>query len=409
MFFMAKQKEIKAELGEGASVGEISKKSSEKWRNLPKEERAIWDAKAEEDKERYNREKEKYTGPWQVPWKRAKKNPKAPKRPMSAFLFFSQERRRSIKEAHPDMRNTEISRVLGGMWKKATPEEKAPHIEREAAEREKYKIEIAKWRKEEEIRSRMAAERAEAKWEAKKALEESQVQSHGQSHGLNHHNLLHQDQNENRDCSSNLNRKSPPISQRDSPLPLSHQPRPSSSPIPIQSYYSQASYGDYYPVQPYSALPQYNSYNPYPAAPAALPPPQSQQPHHVQVQVQNQAYYRSNNYPPAPPHPHPDYHPTSRHAQEYPPAPTIGRSDSVDSSAGHHHNQNHNHNQLISRTHNTLSPAPVGIPPQYGSFTHFPPSALHHLQGYNNVDQRPPSGSNPNRNYPEEYPAAPPS
>ncbi len=54
-------------------VGEISKRSSEKWKSLSQEERAVWDAKAEEDKERYNREKDKYTGPWQVPWKRAKK------------------------------------------------------------------------------------------------------------------------------------------------------------------------------------------------------------------------------------------------------------------------------------------------------------------------------------------------
>lgn len=54
-------------------VGAISKRSSEKWKSLPPEERAIWDAKAEADKKRYNLEKEKYTGPWQVPWKRAKK------------------------------------------------------------------------------------------------------------------------------------------------------------------------------------------------------------------------------------------------------------------------------------------------------------------------------------------------
>jgi high mobility group protein B1 len=120
LFFMAKQKEIKDEIGEGASVGEISKRSSEMWKSLSAEERAIWDAKAEEDKERYKLEKEKYTGPWQVPWKRAKKNPDAPKRPMSAFLFYSQDKRRSIKQANPGMRNTEISRVLGDMWKKAT-------------------------------------------------------------------------------------------------------------------------------------------------------------------------------------------------------------------------------------------------------------------------------------------------
>ena len=62
---------------------------------------------------------------------------------MSAFLFFSQDKRRIIKDANPGMRNTEISRVLGGMWKKASAEERAPHIEREATQREKYKIETS--------------------------------------------------------------------------------------------------------------------------------------------------------------------------------------------------------------------------------------------------------------------------
>jgi len=152
MFFMAKQQEIKAELGVGASVGDVSKESSDRWKKLSVDERAVWDQKAKADKERYNLEKASYTGPWQVPWKRAKKDPSAPKRPMSAFLFFSQDKRRIIKGENPGMRNTEISRILGEMWKDASDEEKAPHIEREARERAKYKINIAKWRKEDLVR-----------------------------------------------------------------------------------------------------------------------------------------------------------------------------------------------------------------------------------------------------------------
>jgi len=152
MFFMAKQQEIKAELGQGASVGDVSKQSSDRWKKLSLEDRAVWDQKAKEDKERYNLEKASYTGPWQVPWKRAKKDPSAPKRPMSAFLFFSQDKRRMIKGENPGMRNTEISRVLGEMWKEASDEMKSPHVEREARERAKYKLDIARWRKEDCVR-----------------------------------------------------------------------------------------------------------------------------------------------------------------------------------------------------------------------------------------------------------------
>jgi len=175
MFFMAKQQEIKSELGAGASVGDVSKESSDRWKKLSPDDRAIWDKKAKVDKERYNLEKASYTGPWQVPWKRAKKDPSAPKRPMSAFLFFSQDKRRIIKGENPGMRNTEISRILGEMWKNASDEEKSPHIEREAKERAKYKINIAKWRKEDSI------QKEEAK---KEQVEQAKLDAQSQ---LNYH------------------------------------------------------------------------------------------------------------------------------------------------------------------------------------------------------------------------------
>jgi len=43
------------------------------WKALPLHEREYWDNRASEDKERYLREKEAYTGPWQVPYTRPKK------------------------------------------------------------------------------------------------------------------------------------------------------------------------------------------------------------------------------------------------------------------------------------------------------------------------------------------------
>jgi transcription factor SOX1/3/14/21 (SOX group B) len=71
---------------------------------------------------------------------------------MSAFLYFSQDKRKIIKAANPDMANTEISRVLGEMWKNTSLEERKVHIDREAEERKKYKIEIASWRQDDAVR-----------------------------------------------------------------------------------------------------------------------------------------------------------------------------------------------------------------------------------------------------------------
>ena len=117
-------------------------------RNLPAEERGHWDDVAAKDKQRYMVEKASYTGPWQVPWKRARKDPCAPKRPMSAFLYFSQGRRTKLKTENPNMKNTEVSRLLGEMWRNAADEERNPYIEKEKEEREKYKVAVAEWRKE---------------------------------------------------------------------------------------------------------------------------------------------------------------------------------------------------------------------------------------------------------------------
>ena len=166
-FFMAKQPEIKDELGDKATVTEISKRSAQMWRSLPAEDRAHWDDVAAKDKQRYLVEKASYTGPWQVPWKRAKKDPSAPKRPMSAFLYYSQGKRREIKDANPTLKNTEVSRLLGEMWRAAPMEEKTPFIEKEKEEREKYKVRIADWRKEDSARQeqeRKEQEQQQAAW-----------------------------------------------------------------------------------------------------------------------------------------------------------------------------------------------------------------------------------------------------
>jgi len=127
-FFMAKQPEIKEALGEDSNVTNVSKRSAEMWKNLPPEERAHWDEVAAKDKQRYLIEKSQYTGPWQVPWKRAKKDPTAPKRPMSAFLYFSQGRRSEIKAANPELRNTQVSRILGEMWRNLSDDQRRPHF-----------------------------------------------------------------------------------------------------------------------------------------------------------------------------------------------------------------------------------------------------------------------------------------
>uniref|UniRef100_A0A7S2HFZ5 HMG box domain-containing protein n=1 Tax=Helicotheca tamesis TaxID=374047 RepID=A0A7S2HFZ5_9STRA len=145
-FSVAKQDEAKEELGPHPRVADVAKRIAEKWKNLNEEERQVWADVAQADKDRYMAEKASYTGPWQIPTKRSKKDPTAPKRPMSSFLHFSKKYRSILKSENPEMKNTDISKKLGEMWKSAPEEERNDYIAREAKERGEYKVAIAEWR-----------------------------------------------------------------------------------------------------------------------------------------------------------------------------------------------------------------------------------------------------------------------
>eukprot|EP00531_Pseudo-nitzschia_arenysensis_P019281 CAMPEP_0116124394 /NCGR_PEP_ID=MMETSP0329-20121206/5258_1 /TAXON_ID=697910 /ORGANISM="Pseudo-nitzschia arenysensis, Strain B593" /LENGTH=326 /DNA_ID=CAMNT_0003618373 /DNA_START=196 /DNA_END=1173 /DNA_ORIENTATION=- len=157
-FFTAKQPEIKKELGD------ISRRSAYMWKMLSPEDRRFWDNVAAKDKQRYLAEKASYSGPWHIPYKRPKKDPSAPKRPMSAFLHFTKGRRSRIKNENPGMKNTEVSKVLGNLWRESTDEERKPYIEKEKVERGKYKIAMSKWKESFDKRQKEESEQLQQRY-----------------------------------------------------------------------------------------------------------------------------------------------------------------------------------------------------------------------------------------------------
>ena len=147
---------------------------SQAWKALPDDEREKWEVMARQDKARYEMEKSMYTGPWKVPaTKRVRKDPKAPKRPMSAFLSFSNSKRADVKGEHKGAKNAEISRILAQMWKEADPNEKKKFIDEEFALRQQYKIAMSEWKRQSE--EEMEMKRKEREDEAMRAVREGKL------------------------------------------------------------------------------------------------------------------------------------------------------------------------------------------------------------------------------------------
>lgn len=97
------------------------------------DEKAKYEKMAAADKERYAKEMKSYTPPAGSEdkktgaKKKAKKDPDAPKKAMSAFMYFSNKMRPKIKAENPDISFGDLGKRIGELYRALTPEEKEPY------------------------------------------------------------------------------------------------------------------------------------------------------------------------------------------------------------------------------------------------------------------------------------------
>ena len=75
------------------------------------------------------------------------KDPNAPKRNKSPYLFFCEASREGIRKKHPDMKMTDVSKELGKMWKDLTEGEKGKYEKMAERDKVRYEKEMVVYKK----------------------------------------------------------------------------------------------------------------------------------------------------------------------------------------------------------------------------------------------------------------------
>jgi len=104
-----------------ASFGDTARILSAQYKALTEAQMKKWTKKAEQDKIRYQEEMKHYV-PMEDPTgggkrKKAKKDPNAPKRNMSAYFLFSVHIRPTVKEENPEASFGDIARIISAKYK----------------------------------------------------------------------------------------------------------------------------------------------------------------------------------------------------------------------------------------------------------------------------------------------------
>lgn len=118
---------------------------SAQYKALPEREMKKWVKQAEADKMRYQEEMKDYV-PMEEPGgkrKKAKKDPNAPKRNMSAYFLFSIDARPKVKASNPDASFGDIARIISAQFKEISEKEKKKWEKKAAEDKERYQREMA--------------------------------------------------------------------------------------------------------------------------------------------------------------------------------------------------------------------------------------------------------------------------
>ncbi|MCJ1371466.1 Non-histone chromosomal protein 6 [Loxospora ochrophaea] len=74
-----------------------------------------------------------------------KKDPNAPKRGLSAYMFFANEQRDNVREENPGISFGQVGKVLGERWKALNTKQREPYEAKAKTDKERYESEKASY------------------------------------------------------------------------------------------------------------------------------------------------------------------------------------------------------------------------------------------------------------------------
>ncbi|RDW86557.1 high-mobility group nucleosome-binding protein [Aspergillus mulundensis] len=74
---------------------------------------------------------------------RKKKDPNAPKRGLSAYMFFANDNREKVRDDNPGITFGQVGKMLGEKWKALSDKDRKPYEDKAAADKKRYEDEKA--------------------------------------------------------------------------------------------------------------------------------------------------------------------------------------------------------------------------------------------------------------------------
>ena len=144
IFFLNANRDKLRKENPDAKMTEITKLASAQWKAISPADRAPWDAKALEDKERYATEMSTYVAPEPVfVLPKKKKVKSAVKKATNPWMAYLNANRNKLREEHPEVKMTDITKMASVAYKALSDADRAEWVAIAEADKVRYAKELA--------------------------------------------------------------------------------------------------------------------------------------------------------------------------------------------------------------------------------------------------------------------------